>query len=342
MPSPAQPQADILVVDDDPALIQLMLRLLDGMGRIRVATRPDQALLLAVEQAPDLVLLDAEMPGMSGFEVCEALKAEPGLADVPIIFVTAHAEPAFEVAGFAAGAADFIAKPVHAELLRARVQAQLQVKRMGDRLRRLARRDPLTELPNRVAFDEALQREWRRALRKAAPTALLRVELDGFDGYAAHFGDAAANQALIRIGTELARICARPADTVARWDGPGFAILLPDTDREGAQRLGFHLLDGVEALAIAHPGAVLARHLTISLGLGWYAGDGEDEHREPALAADAGAAAPWTPAQIIDAASAAVRSAQQAGGAQAWSLAVDADPTQAVEFPAALRAQRRR
>jgi CheY-like chemotaxis protein len=63
------------------------------------------------------------MPGMSSFEVCEALKAEPGLAEVPVIFVTAHAEPAFDVAGLAIGAADLIAKPVHAELVRAHVQA---------------------------------------------------------------------------------------------------------------------------------------------------------------------------------------------------------------------------
>ena len=160
----------------------------------------------ALELPPDLVLLDAEMPGMSGFEVCEALKAEPGLADVPVIFVTAHAEPAFEVAGFAIGAADFIAKPVHAELVRARVQAQLRVKRMADQLRRLARRDAVSGLANRSAFDEALQREWRRALRGAAPIALLRAEIDGFDGYALRYGDAAAAQALARIAAELARI----------------------------------------------------------------------------------------------------------------------------------------
>lgn len=327
----AQEPADILLVDDDPASIQLMLRILQGLGRLRVATRPDQALLLALEQAPDLVLLDAEMPGMSGFEVCEALKAEPGLADVPVIFVTAHAEPAFEVAGFAIGAADFIAKPVHAELVRARVQAQLRVKRMADQLRRLARRDAVTGLANRSALDEALQREWRRALRGAAPIALLRAEVDGFDSYALRYGDAAAAQALARIAAELARICARPADLVARWDGPGFALLLPETGGDGAKQLAFHLLEGVEALAIAHADAALARHLTISLGLSWNE-----------LASAAHEAPCWTPPQLLAAAELALAQARDAGGAQAWGLAVQDDPASAAELPAELRPRQRR
>lgn len=325
MPDSRQPE--ILLVDDDPASVQLMLRILQGLGRLRVATRADQALLLALELPPDLVLLDAEMPGMSGFEVCEALKAEPGLADVPVIFVTAHAEAAFEVAGFAIGAADFIAKPVHADLVRARVQAQLRVKRMADQLRGLARRDATTGLANRSAFEEALLREWRRAARLAAPMALLRAELDGFDRYALRYGDTAATQALSRIAAELARLCARPADLVARWSGPGFAVLLPDTDERGAQQLAFHLLDGVEALAIEHADAALAKHLTISLGLSWQAG------APPPDAA---------PTQLIADAELALAGAQQAGGAQAWALALRADAHSAAELPASLRPSRRR
>lgn len=328
MPDTALPE--ILLVDDDPASIQLMLRILQGLGRLRVATRADQALLLALELPPDLVLLDAEMPGMSGFEVCEALKAEPGLAEVPVIFVTAHAEPAFEVAGFAIGAADFIAKPVHAELVRARVQAQLRVKRMADQLRRLARRDAVSGLANRSAFDEALQREWRRALRVGAPIALLRAEIDGFDGYALRCGDAAAAQALARIAAELARICARPADLVARWDdGAGFALLLPETGGDGAKQLAFHLLEGVEALAIAHADAALARHLTISLGLSWNE-----------LASGANEPPCWTPPQLLEAAELALVGASRAGGARAWGKAVQAE--EAAELPAALRPSKRR
>lgn len=149
----------ILLVDDDPATIQLLARILAGQAQLRFATDGESALRLAREAPPDLVLLDAEMPGMDGFEVCEALKADPDLTDIPVIFVTSHSDPAFEVAGFEIGAADFISKPVAVPLVLARVKAQLRVKRMADELRRLSTSDALTGIANRRRFDEALT--WR-------------------------------------------------------------------------------------------------------------------------------------------------------------------------------------
>ncbi len=79
-------KGDILVVDDDPGAILLMRRILAHVAPIRFATNGCDALRLARERAPDLMLLDAEMPGLSGFEVCEAMKADPSLAQVPVIF----------------------------------------------------------------------------------------------------------------------------------------------------------------------------------------------------------------------------------------------------------------
>ena len=100
---------------------------------------------------------------MNGFQVCEALKADPALADIPVIFVTAHSDASFEVAGFAIGAVDFIAKPVSASLVQARVQTQLRLKRITNELRRLLVVDALTGVGNRRRFEDVLDREWRRA-----------------------------------------------------------------------------------------------------------------------------------------------------------------------------------
>ena len=147
---------NILLVDDDPAMIQLLARILAGVGNLRFATSGVDALQLARESVPDLILLDAEMPGMSGFQVLDALKAEPAMADVPVIFVTSHSDAAFEVAGFEMGAADFIAKPVNGRLVRARVNAQLRVKHMADILRLISTTDSLTNVANRRRFDESL------------------------------------------------------------------------------------------------------------------------------------------------------------------------------------------
>src|ERR1700690_661705 len=95
--------ASILLVDDDPGAIQLMGRILAGVGKLRFATNGSDALRLARESAPDLILLDAEMPGMNGFELFKALRSEATLADVPVIFVTSHSEAASEISALEMG-----------------------------------------------------------------------------------------------------------------------------------------------------------------------------------------------------------------------------------------------
>ena len=150
---------NILLVDDDPRTIQIMGRILAPLGNLRFATSGREALRLARESPPDLVLLDADMPEMSGFDVCAAMKSEPTLSDVPVIFVTNHSESAFEVTAFELGAVDFIAKPVSAPLVLARVRTQLRLKRLADELRRSATTDGLTGVANRRQFDDVLERE---------------------------------------------------------------------------------------------------------------------------------------------------------------------------------------
>src|SRR5713101_5088552 len=105
-------ESNILLVDDNPAMIRLMGRLLSGHGQLRCAMTGQAALELARDLPPDLMLLDAEMPGMSGYQVCEAIKADPELHNVPIIFVTSHTDVEFELKALELGAVDFIAKPI--------------------------------------------------------------------------------------------------------------------------------------------------------------------------------------------------------------------------------------
>jgi PAS domain S-box-containing protein len=126
----------LLLVDDDVAEIQVMGRMLADYPDQRFATSGEAALRLARETTPDLIVLDVDMPGMTGFDVCEALKADPVLSGVPVIFVTSHDAPALEVAALQNGAADFVTKPLVAGQLLARVRAQLNTKMLVDDLRR--------------------------------------------------------------------------------------------------------------------------------------------------------------------------------------------------------------
>jgi putative two-component system response regulator len=120
----------ILAVDDEASNLQLLRQILQDHYRLRFAKDGPRALELVREEAPDLILLDVMMPGMSGYEVCAALKADPRTASIPVIFVTALTDTDDEVEGFEAGAVDYITKPVSPPIVRARVRTHLSLVRM--------------------------------------------------------------------------------------------------------------------------------------------------------------------------------------------------------------------
>src|ERR1700678_1598089 len=224
----------ILLVADDPGAIQLMGHILASVGKLRFATNGNDALRLARDSAPDLILLDAEMPGMSGFELLKTLKAESSLTDVPVIFITSHNEAGFEVSALDMGAADFIAKPLRSSRVLARVKTQLRVKHMADELRRTATTDALTGISNRRQFDVSLEREWLRAKRSREPVSLLMIDVDHFKLYNDLYGHPQGDICLRQVTQALQSTCRRPADLVARYGGEEFMILLPQTPRQGA------------------------------------------------------------------------------------------------------------
>ncbi len=259
--------ASLLLVDDDPKLVQLMGRLLGDLGRIRFATSGEAALRLARAERPDLILLDAEMPGMNGFDTCAALKAAPELNDVPVIFVTSHTDLEHEVLGFSVGATDFIHKPVSEPILRARVTTQLRLKQLSDELRRVASTDALTDLPNRRAFDAMLAREWARSLREAQPLCGLMVDVDRFKDYNDRYGHPAGDVCLHSVAQALRGALLRPTDMVARYGGEEFALLLPNTTRDGGCLVAQRLLQAVHDLRLPHERGVVDGVVSISIGV---------------------------------------------------------------------------
>jgi len=128
-------KATILVVDDTPDNLNMMSGLLTEHFRVKVANSGERALRICAQEAPDLILLDIMMPGVDGYEVCRRLKAEPRLADVPIIFLTAKSEIEDERCGLALGAVDYITKPISPPLVLARIDAHLRLKLASDILK---------------------------------------------------------------------------------------------------------------------------------------------------------------------------------------------------------------
>lgn len=125
----------VLIVDDNSANLLMLGDLLDGTYRVRLAKSGEQALSAALlEPQPDLILLDIMMPDMDGYEVITRLRAQPLTAHIPVIYVTAKGAGDEEAYGLGLGAADYIAKPINPDVMLARVQAHVNLKRMRDGL----------------------------------------------------------------------------------------------------------------------------------------------------------------------------------------------------------------
>ncbi|MCX7279342.1 MAG: diguanylate cyclase [Burkholderiales bacterium] len=292
------------MVDDDPVIIHRISRILSEVATLRFATNGEAALRLARVAVPDLILLDSEMPGMSGFEICEILKADPEFADVPVIFVTSHSDTALHVAGLELGAVDFIAKPISEPLLLVRVKTQLRIKHLTDELRRTSTVDALTGLANRRRLDERLEREWLRSLRDKDPIALLLVDVDFFKLYNDHYGHPEGDACLQAVARVLMESCQRPADLAARYGGEEFALLLPQTTLAGAQLVAQRVLDAMARQALPHAASSIANHVTVSVGIGYVDVPGsESQVRDLVAVADQ-----------------ALYAAKSAGRAQAWHM----------------------
>jgi diguanylate cyclase (GGDEF)-like protein len=294
---PPEPLVAILVVDDQRDMcesLQVLLRS-HGYPDVRTAICGRQALDFLTGGANglagcpvDLVITDVRMPGLSGIEVCQQIKAAPHLRDIPVLIVTGRADEAVLERAFDAGAHDFIPKPANPTELLARVRSALNLKReldqrkarerelvevtdrlrrLNDELRRVAILDELTAVPNRRFFNLLLRQEWARAAREVHPLSLLLIDVDVFKGYNDRYGHPAGDACLARIAGTLNTLTRRPGDAVARYGGEEFVALLAHTAAKGAAAVAETLRAAVEDLNIEHGGSPVGK-VTISVGVG--------------------------------------------------------------------------
>ncbi len=280
-------RAKLLIVDDNKQNIELLMELFRDDYKIAAAVSAKRALKVAFSEAPpDIVLTDIMMPEMDGYELCRQLKEDSRTKSIPILFVTAISEVMDESRGFALGAVDYITKPFHPPMVKARVKLHLELKRKQELLEKYAFIDALTEIPNRRRFDEVIDREWHRALRASYPISLMILDIDHFKLYNDSYGHGKGDDCLRRVAGSLAEVLRRSSDFVARYGGEEFVVILPDSDLSQALETAKKIQDIIDALLIAHELSPVADHVTFSIGVATMTPENGKHHQELIEAAD--------------------------------------------------------
>jgi diguanylate cyclase (GGDEF)-like protein len=264
----AEPQPDaILIIDDDPGTIRMLSAIVQGEAETLFSTDGVAGLALARARRPLLILLDVEMAGMDGYEVCRRLKADPACAEIAVIFVTAHHSMDSEVRALEAGAVDFITKPLNPPVVLARVRTHMRLQRHGMALEQLTRRDTLTGLFNRRHFLQVAEIELARLRRQELPLALAFIDIDYFKLYNDGYGHQAGDTCLVEVAHELAASARRPSECVARFGGEEFVALLPYCDATQARDFGAWCCTRISARALPHIYQPGGKTVSISIGL---------------------------------------------------------------------------
>jgi two-component system, cell cycle response regulator len=255
----------ILIIDDSVVALEVAkTRLAKECLDILCAEGGVAGLEIAGREKPDLILLDVNMPGLSGFDVCRTLKADPELCMIPVLFLSGSGTAEDKVKGLDLGAVDYITKPFDAFELRARVRATLRTKHLQDLLIEHAHLDPLTGLPNRRALMRRLQREWARIERHGSQLSFVMADIDHFKRVNDVYGHQAGDVLLQAVASVIAQQC-RKVDLPARYGGEEFAIVMAGEPASAAVHFANHCREEIAKVRVAANGDTVA--VTASFGV---------------------------------------------------------------------------
>ncbi|OGW38514.1 MAG: hypothetical protein A2Y97_00580 [Nitrospirae bacterium RBG_13_39_12] len=270
-------KAKIVLVEDDTIQAKVTKDYLETSGyEVIWVQNGKSAIKTAKTQHIDLILLDLVLPDLDGNEVARWLKNNEDTKGIPIIILTVKGSTEEKVIGLEAGADDYLHKPYNEIELNARIYACLRTKALQDELRvknrqleevllrveSLAITDPLTGLFNRRHFETTLEKEFNRSIRYLSPASCLMIDIDYFkkinDEYGHHTGDV-----VLKEVSEVIKDCIREIDTVARWGGEEFIVLLPETKKEASLQAALRILRVISE----HKFSGINRQITVSIGL---------------------------------------------------------------------------
>ncbi len=248
----------LLIVDDDLEIWNLASACLaDAQTQCFYAEDGFAAIAMACLKKPDALLLDMNMPGLHGFDVCRQLKADRNTRSIPILFVTSNSDVTDKIRGIEIGASDFITKPFHTGELQARVRSvlrhQVEIKRVGG----VPARDVVTGLFNREYFDQRLEADLAASRRQGRSLLCCIVEFGNWDSrqVPANCGDEIMSSSARALLAMLRR-----EDVACRFDDHALAITGYVSNSNEAMELGCRIQAVVRA-------AANASQMTVNVGV---------------------------------------------------------------------------
>ena len=264
----------VLIVDDDRSTRSTLRHTLQRDGfRVEEAADGAQALAMLKRFRPDVILMDAVMPVMDGFSACARLQEMPGGTAIPVLMITALEDNSSVERAFAAGASDYIPKPIHYAVLSQRVRRIIEANRAEKRIRHLAYNDLLTGLPNRTLFFDLLGQSVEQARNKDALLAVLFMDLDRFKYVNDNLGHDVGDRLLIAVAQRVRR-AVRSIDMVARLGGDEFTVVLSEIDGPAPAAAAAQSICRVLAAPFQIDGHDI--FVTSSVGIAMYPHDGTD------------------------------------------------------------------
>ncbi len=277
----------ILVIDDNITNLKVASDYLKAEGfEILIARDGESGIKRAKLTQPDLILLDVQMTGIDGFETCRRLKLDSQTEAIPVIFMTVLTNVEDKLKGFEAGGVDYVPKPFQIQELLARVnthltiyklqrelQAEIRERKLAEvalhkanlELQRLSVLDDLTQIANRRRFDQYLKAQWQQPER--ATLSLLLCDIDYFKGYNDTYGHPAGDRCLQLVAQGISRAVGHVKDLVARYGGEEFAIILPETNPDGAYQVAETIQAEIRRLKLGRPITAIGQYITLSIGV---------------------------------------------------------------------------
>lgn len=263
--------ARILFADDSMVVRAVIRGQLVGEEYILIeAADGHEALARARSDAPDVILLDVEMPGKSGYEVLAEIQADESLAHIPVVFLSGRVTAEDVARGLRFGAYDYLRKPVEPGELIARLTAALRTKELHDRLRRdnahlreIASIDPLTGALDVRGLQRALKDLAAASCAAGEPLGGVLLDIDGLAAVNDRFGWDGGDMVLEEIATRITEQLS-PSDVVGRCGPDEFLVLVPNADADAATRFAAELREHVVVEAIVLDG--VSHRIGVSVG----------------------------------------------------------------------------